>query len=99
MAYQKAANLNHRSSDTFYNLGFIYAATKDFANAEKMFLQVVDLKPSYLDKALFNLAVVQQKQGKNQQCIENLEKAIKNNPKNQRAQQYLNQLKKYKGVS
>jgi type II secretory pathway predicted ATPase ExeA/tetratricopeptide (TPR) repeat protein len=99
MAYQKAANLNHRSSDTFYNLGFIYAATKDFANAEKMFLQVVDLKPPYLDKALFNLAVVQQKQGKNQQCIKNLEKAIKNNPKNQRAQQYLNQLRNYKEVS
>jgi len=99
IAYQKAANLNHRSSDTFYNLGFIYAATKDFANAEKMFLQVVDLKPPYLDKALFNLAVVQQKQGKNQQCIENLEKAIKNNPKNQRAQQYLNQIRNYKEVS
>jgi len=95
IAFQKAANLNHRSSDTFYNLGFIYAEIKDFANAEKMFLQVVDLKPPYLDKALFNLAVVQQKQGKNQQCIENIEKAIKNNPRNQRAQQYLNQLRNY----
>jgi type II secretory pathway predicted ATPase ExeA/tetratricopeptide (TPR) repeat protein len=91
-AYQKAANLNHRSPDAFYNLGFIYAATNDFANAEKMFLHVVDLRPPYLDKVLFNLAVVQQKQGKNQQCIENLEKAVINNPKNQRAQQYLNQL-------
>ena len=99
IAYQKAANLNHRSPDAFYNLGFIYAATKDYANAEKMFFHVVDLKPPYLDKVLFNLAVVQQEQGKNQQCIENLEKAIKNNPKNQRAQQYLNQLKNYKEVS
>ena len=99
LSYQKAANLNHRSPDAFYNLGFIYAATKDYANAEKMFFHVVDLKPPYLDKVLFNLAVVQQKQGKNQQCIENLEKAIKNNPKNQRAQQYLNQLKNYKEVS
>ena len=98
-AYQKAANLNYRPSDAFYNLGFIYASTKDLANAEKMFLHVVDLKPPYLDKVLFNLAVVQQKQGKKQQCIENLEKAMINNPKNQRAQQYLNQLKKYKGVS
>jgi len=93
IAYQKAANLNHRSPDAFYNLGFIYASIKDFENAEKMFFHVVDLKPPYLDKVLFNLAVVQQKQGKNQQCIENLEKAIKNNPKNQRAKQYLNQLK------
>ena len=98
-AYQKAANLSYRPSDVFYNLGFIYASTKDFANAEKMFIHVVDLKPPYLDKVLFNLAVVQQKQGKKQQCIENLEKAMINNPKNQRAQQYLNQLKNYKGVS
>jgi type II secretory pathway predicted ATPase ExeA/tetratricopeptide (TPR) repeat protein len=93
-AYQKAANLNYRPSDAFYNLGFIYASTKDFTNAEKMFLHVVDLKPPYLDKVLFNLAVVQQRQGKIQECIENLEKAMINNPKNQRAQQYLNQLKK-----
>jgi type II secretory pathway predicted ATPase ExeA/tetratricopeptide (TPR) repeat protein len=98
-AYQKAANLSYRPSDVFYNLGFIYASTKDFANAEKMFIHVVDLKPPYLDKVLFNLAVVQQKQGKKQQCIKNLEKAMINNPKNQRAQQYLNQLKNYKGVS
>ncbi len=98
-AYQKAANLSYRPSDAFYNLGFIYASTKDFANAEKMFLHVVDLKPPYLDKVLFNLAVVQQQQGKKQQCIENLEKAMINNPKNQRAQQYLNQLKNYKEVS
>jgi|GEM_PF-307917 len=98
-AYQEATNLNHRLSDAFYNLGFIYASTKDFANAEKMFLHVADLKPLYLDKVLFNLAVVQQKLGKKQQCIENLKKARINNPKNQRVQQYLNQLKKDKSVS
>jgi type II secretory pathway predicted ATPase ExeA/tetratricopeptide (TPR) repeat protein len=92
-AYQRAANLNHRPSDAFYNLGFIYASIKNFTNAEKMFFHVVDLKPPYLDKALFNLAVVQQKQGKKQECIENLEKALISNPKNQRARQYLNQLK------
>lgn len=97
--YQDAANLNHRSPDTFYNLGFIYASMEDFATAEKMFLHVVDLKPPYIDKALFNLALVQQKQGKQQECIENLEKAMINNPKNQRARQYLNQLKNDKGVS
>jgi type II secretory pathway predicted ATPase ExeA/tetratricopeptide (TPR) repeat protein len=98
-AYQEAANLNYRPSDAFYNLGFIYASINDFANAEKMFLNVVDLKPPYIDKALFNLAVVQQKQGKQQKCIENLEKAMIKNPKNQRVQQYLNQLKNKKGVS
>jgi len=98
-AYQKAEKLSYRPSDAFYNLGFIYASTKEFAHAERMFLNVVDLKPPYLDKVLFNLAVVQQKLGKKQQCIENLEKAMINNPKNQRAQQYLNQLKNDKEVS
>jgi hypothetical protein len=48
---------------------------------------------------LFNLAVVQQKQGKKQRCIENLKKAMISNPKNQRAQQYLKQLKNDKEVS
>jgi type II secretory pathway predicted ATPase ExeA/TolA-binding protein len=99
IAYQEAANLNYRSSDAYYNLGFIYASTKDYATAEKMFLRVVDLRPQYLDKVLFNLAVVQQKQRKNRQCIENLEKAIKINPDNQRARQYLHRLKYDKGAS
>ncbi|MBW2604999.1 MAG: Flp pilus assembly complex ATPase component TadA [Deltaproteobacteria bacterium] len=98
-AYQKAVDLSYRPSDAFYNLGFIYASTKDLAHAERMFLHVADLKPPYLDKVLFNLAVVQQKLGKKQQCIENLEKAVTYNPKNQRAQQYLNQLKNDKEVS
>ncbi len=99
IAYQEAANLNYRSSDAYYNLGFIYASTKDYVTAEKMFLRVVDLKPSYLDRVFFNLAVVQQEQGKTQQCIENLEKAIKINPDNQRARQYLQRFKKDKKVS
>jgi len=99
IAYQEAANLNYRSSDAYYNLGFIYASTKDYAAAEKMFLRVVDLKPSYLDKAFFNLAVIQQKQGKKRQCIEDLEKAIKINPNNQRARQYLQRFNNDKEVS
>lgn len=92
-AYQKAADLNSRSSDTLFNLGFVYAETKSYVNAEKMFLGVAELRPDYLDKALFNLAVVQQKQGKRQQCIENLEKTLMANPNNQKARKHLNQFK------
>ena len=92
-AYQKAADLNYRSADIFFNLGFIYAAKKDYMDAEKMFLLVADSRTVYLDKAFFNLAVVQQKQGKKTQCIENLEKALNINPKNQRARKYLNHFK------
>ena len=92
-AYQSAADLHYRSVDTFFNLGFIYAAKKEYKNAEKMFLHVTDSRTDYLDKALFNLAVVQQKQGKTNQCIENLEKALNINPKNQRVRTYLNHFK------
>jgi type II secretory pathway predicted ATPase ExeA/Tfp pilus assembly protein PilF len=91
--YHKAAALNYRTSDAFFNLGFICAAKEDYMNAEKMFLLVEASRPDYLDKALFNLAVVQQKQGRKKQCIENLEKALMINPKNKRARTYLNQLK------
>ncbi len=92
-AYQNAADLNYRSVDTFFNIGFIYAEKKDYMNAEKMFLLVTDSRTDYLDKALFNLAVVQQKQGKTNQCIKNLEKALNINPENQRVRTYLNHLK------
>jgi len=92
-AYRKAADLDDRSADTFFNLGFVYSATGDYRNAEKMFLRVAALRPSYLDKALFNLAAVQCKQEKRQQCLESLEEALAENPNNQRARTYLSQLK------
>jgi len=95
--FQKAADLNYRSTDSFFNLGFIYASKKNYMNAEKMFLLVAESRPNYLDKALFNLAVVQQKQGKRNQCIDNLEKALIVNPGNQRVRKYLNRLKNNSG--
>ena len=92
-AYQTAADLDYRSVDTFFNLGFIYAEKKEYMNAEKMFVLVADSRTDYLDKALFNLAVVQQKQGKTNQCIKNLEKALNINPENQRVKTFLNHFK------
>jgi type II secretory pathway predicted ATPase ExeA/tetratricopeptide (TPR) repeat protein len=92
-AYRNAANLDDRSADTFFNLGFVYSASGDYSNAEKMFRRVAALRPPYLDKALFNLAAVQCKQQKRQQCIQSLEDALTENPDNQRARTYLSQLK------
>jgi type II secretory pathway predicted ATPase ExeA/tetratricopeptide (TPR) repeat protein len=92
-AYRKAADLDDRSADTFFNLGFVYSASGDNSSAEKMFLRVAALRPPYLDKALFNLAAVQCKQEKRQQCVETLEEALAENPNNQRARTYLSQLK------
>jgi Tfp pilus assembly protein PilF len=98
-SYQKAIGLNPRSAKTVFNLGFVYATTEDFANAEEMFHRAAELKPPFLDKAIFNLAMVQQKQGKEQECVNNLEKALMINPENHRARKYLEQLTGISGVS
>ena len=92
-AYLKVIQLNPDSADAFFNLGFSYAAIKDYTNAEKMFLHASELKPSYLDKAIVNLALVQYKQGKQEQCLTNLKKALEINPNNQKAAGYLKQIR------
>ena len=68
-------------------------------NAEELFHRAAELKPPFLDKAIFNLAMVQQKQGKKQECIKNLEKALMINPDNHRARKYIEQLTNNSGVS
>jgi tetratricopeptide (TPR) repeat protein/tRNA A-37 threonylcarbamoyl transferase component Bud32 len=93
-AYDKAIGLDPYLTDGFFNLGFLYYANKAFARAEQMFTRVVELKPSYLDEAYFNLAVVQNLQGKNEDSIRNLEKALEVNPANKRAKKYLLRIKR-----
>lgn len=92
--YERAVALNPRFTDALYNLGYVYALTKDYVKAEEMYSRVVALNPPYLDEALFNLAVVQEKQGKREQSIENLERTLKVNPNNELAGKYLHNLKR-----
>ena len=91
--YNKVAGLDRQFPDTFFNLGYIYAKKKDYPKAEEMYGRVVNLAPAYLDEALFNLGMVQEKQGKRRQCIENLEQALKVNPNNDLAKKFLVKLK------
>lgn len=92
---QKAVELDPKSADAYFNLGYVYAMDKDYPKAEEMYRQAVKLAPSYLDEALFNLALVQEKQGKKKQSMESLERAAKINPQNEMA---INLLKKLRGV-
>ncbi len=92
-AYQKAVDLDPDLADALFNLGFIYASTGMYEDAEKMFAQAVRTHPPYLDKALFNLAMVQQKLGKKEESRINLEKAVAVKPDNQKAQTFLKQFK------
>jgi type II secretory pathway predicted ATPase ExeA/tetratricopeptide (TPR) repeat protein len=93
-AYEKAVHLDPTASDAFFNLGFIYASTGKYKAAEKAFARAVQLEPPYLAKCLFNLAVVQQKLGKKEQSMANLEAAADMGPDNSKALAYLNRLRK-----
>jgi serine/threonine protein kinase len=87
--YEIAAALKPDMPDTFFNLGYIYAVTRRYQNAETMYQLAVELKPGYLDEALFNLAVVQDKQGKRTESLANLKQSLKINPKNEKSKRYL----------
>ena len=91
-AYQHAIMLNQDYSDAFFNLGLLYATTGNYEDAEEQFQRVVVLEPTYLDKALFNLAVMQQKLNKKEESLANLQRALKLRPDNKKAQIYLKQL-------
>ena len=95
-SYQNVIALNPEFPDTYFNLGFIHALAKDYAKAETMYARVVELAPAYLDEALFNLALVQNEQGKKAEGLANLEKAVAINPENMPARNYL---KKLQGVA
>lgn len=92
-AFSKATDLDPKFSSAFFNLGYLYAMKKDYAKSEEMYDRVVTLAPSYLDEALFNLGMVQEKQGKRKQSIENLERALSVNPNNEMAKKLLAKLK------
>ncbi|OGP79425.1 MAG: hypothetical protein A2V86_01785 [Deltaproteobacteria bacterium RBG_16_49_23] len=92
-SYQKAADLDPKLPDTFFNLGYLYAIRKDYLKAEEMYDRAVKLAPSYLDEALFNLGMVQERQGKRKESVENLERALSINPSNEMAKKLLLKLK------
>jgi general secretion pathway protein A len=87
--YQKASDLNPDMPGLFFNLGFLYAAKDDYALAEKAFARAIELSPPYLDKALFNLAVVQDKMGKREASLQTLRKTLEVNPHNLKARELL----------
>jgi Tfp pilus assembly protein PilF len=87
--YQKAIVLNSNMPAVFYNLGFLYAAKEEYALAEGSIARAIELSPPYLDKALFNLAVVQERQGKREASLQSLRKALEVNPNNQKARDLL----------
>jgi len=93
-AYTQALQLDGKLTNVLYNLGFIYANSGEYEKAETALQKVVALKPAYVDKALFNLAVVQEKIGKPEACQASLEAALTIRPGNSKIQAYLMEVKR-----
>jgi len=93
-AFRKATELGPDFPDGYFNLGYVHAVSGEYAKAEEMYARVVGLSPAYLDEALFNLGIVQEKQGKVKESIESLERAVAVNPGNKPAERFLAKLKR-----
>jgi len=91
--FQTVTKLNPDSAIAYYNLGIVYDKLDDLARAEQVYTRTIELNPSFVDKAYFNLALVQDKQGKRVDCIRNLELAVKANPDNHTARKTLDKKK------
>jgi Flp pilus assembly protein TadD len=91
--YQKVTELDPQFSEPLFNLAYIYYLQGDLARAEETYYRVAELAPPYLDEVYFNLAVVQEEQGKKAQSIESLERTLALNPDSQEARDYLLRLK------
>jgi serine/threonine protein kinase/thioredoxin-like negative regulator of GroEL len=96
-SYQKVMEMNPKEPDAYFNAGFIYATNKEYDRAEQMYRIVTELEPPYLDEALFNLAVVQERLGKDDDCMHNLEQATAVNPDNVLAKNKLESMKSRSG--
>jgi len=92
--YGKSLEINPNNSGTYYNLGYIYFVKNNYNVSEKMFRESAKLNPPYLDKVLFNMAVVQYLQGKRKQCVDNLKEALRLAPDNKKAKKMLNKIEK-----
>lgn len=91
-AYQEAIRLTSGTADTFFNLGYIYAVRQNYSKAREMYTRTVELAPPFLDEALFNLAVIEDRLGKHKESIKNLRRALEYNPENQQVRVYLKRL-------
>ncbi len=93
-AFRKSTELEPGFPDGFFNLGYVYAVNQEYGKAEAMYARVVELSPEYLDEALFNLGIVQEKQGKIRESVASLERAVAVNPGNKAAKSFLAKLKR-----
>lgn len=85
--YRKAIELDPESAAAHYNLAVYLVRNEDYANAEKHFRAVIANRPS--TQAYTGLGVALLQQGKPDEAITSLQRAIEADPKNASAYQQL----------
>ncbi len=91
-AYRRITELAPNEARAYFNLGFLFAAAKEYQQAERMYETVVRLAPDFLDKALTNLAQMRINLGKYSQAAADLREALRINPNDAKAQALLQQI-------
>jgi tetratricopeptide (TPR) repeat protein len=97
--YDKASKLDPVNPDIYFNMGYNYAVLDDYGKAKEMYKIVIDLAPSFIDQAYFNLALIQDKTGMPEDALKNMRKALKANPDNMNALKFINKQKIQKNNS
>lgn len=84
-AYQKAISLDATMDEAFFNLGYLHAGEKEYTEAKAMYAKAIALAPSYVDEALFNLALIEKGLGQTKDSIRHARLAMEKNPQNRQA--------------
>ncbi len=93
-SYTEVLKLNPNFTDVYSRLGFAYGMNENYDKAEEVYQQLVQMNPPDLDVALYNLAVIQDKQGKKEECLASLEKAYAFNSENKAVKTFLDKMKR-----
>ena len=83
--YNTALEFEDRNSDTFYNLGKLYALTGDLQKSESHLLMAILIKKQPVDPEYLSLGLTYKLQKDYKKALENFNKALEENPRNERA--------------
>ncbi|MFV8226418.1 tetratricopeptide repeat protein, partial [Christiangramia aquimixticola] len=83
--YKKMLDFNDMNSAVHSNLGTLYLITDEVDKAQLHFTMALLIKKQPLDNEYLNIGLTFKKQGEFEKAFQNFEKAIEDNPKNERA--------------
>ncbi|WP_373058395.1 tetratricopeptide repeat protein [Zunongwangia sp. H14] len=83
--YQQALTFEDRNAATHYSLGKLYALTGDLEKSETHLLMSILIKKQPVDAEFLSLALTYKEMEKYKDALEYLEKALEENPDNERA--------------